>query len=148
MITINPYLNFAGNTEEAFNFYRSVFGGEFLAVMRYKDTFEAERTPEADGDKLMHIAFPVGKGNMLMATDAIGEMGKDLTQGNSFYICINGETVAETEKLFNGLAAGGKVMFPFGKAPWGAYFGQLIDKFGVQWMTDCPDPEAPQPNSK
>src|SRR5882757_9781489 len=104
MITINPYLNFPGNTEEAFNFYKSVFGGEFAAVMRFKDTSEADRTSEADKDKLMHIAFPIGKGNMLMATDAIGEMGKGLVQGNSYFLSINGDDVEETRKLINALA--------------------------------------------
>lgn len=148
MITINPYLNFAGNTEEAFNFYRSVFGGEFLAVMRYNENCEGEPVPDTDRNKIMHIALPIGKGNILMATDVIGEMGNGLTQGNASSVCINGETVEETEKLFNGLAAGGKVNYPFGKASWGAYFGQLTDKFGIQWMTDCPDPEQPQSNNK
>jgi uncharacterized glyoxalase superfamily protein PhnB len=138
MITINTYLNFAGNTEEAFNFYKSVFGGEFLTVMRFKDTFEADRTPEADKDKIMHIALPIGKGNILMATDAIGEMCKTLTPGNNYYVCINGENVEETRKLFTALAAGGQIVYPFDKAPWGSYFGQLTDQFGIQWMADCP----------
>lgn len=136
MITINPYLNFAGNTEEAFNFYKSVFGGEFAVVMRYKDTFEAENTADADKDKLMHIALPIGNGNMLMGTDVLGQMAEDLVQSNSFYICMNGETPEQTEKLFNALAAGGKIVYPFDKAPWGGYFGQLVDQFGIQWMAD------------
>ncbi|MBB6127544.1 VOC family protein [Mucilaginibacter lappiensis] len=136
MITINPYLNFAGNTEDAFNFYKSIFGGEFAVVMRYKDTFEAERTADADKDKLMHVALPIGKGNMLMGTDVLGQMAQDLVQSNSFYICMNGETPEETEKLFAALAVGGKVVYPFDKAPWGGYFGQLVDQFGIQWMAD------------
>lgn len=136
MVTINPYLNFAGNTEEAFNFYRSVFGGEFAALIRYKDTSEAERTPDSDKNKLMHVALPIGKGNMLMGTDVWGDMAESLVQTNSYYICMNGATPEETGKLFNALAVGGKVVYPFDKAPWGGYFGQLVDQFGVQWMAD------------
>ncbi len=141
MVTINPYLNFAGDTEEAFNFYKSVFGGEFLVVMRYKDSFDAARTAEADQDKLMHIALPIGKGNVLMGTDVLGKMGNDLAHGNSHFISINGEDVEESRKLFTALAAGGTISYPYDKSPWGTYFGMLTDKFGIQWMTDCPDPE-------
>jgi uncharacterized glyoxalase superfamily protein PhnB len=139
MVTINPYLNFAGNTEEAFNFYKSVFGGEFLMVVRFKDNPEGDRTPEADKDKIMHIALPIGKGNILMATDAIGQMGEKLVEGNNYYLSVNGEGLEETKKVFDALAAGGNVVYPFDKAPWGGYFGQLEDKFGIQWMTSCED---------
>nr|WP_183559514.1 VOC family protein [Mucilaginibacter sp. SP1R1] len=141
MTTINPYLNFAGNTEEAFDFYRSVFGGEFFMLIRFKDSPEAGNTAEADKNKLMHISLPIGeagKGNVLMATDAIGEMCKTLVRGNNCFLSINGDDVDETRKLFNALAAGGgKVSFPFDKSPWGSYFGMLTDQFGIQWMADC-----------
>jgi len=93
MVTLNPYLNFPGNAEEAFNFYKSVFGGEFTAVQRFKDTPEADKVPPADADKIMHIALPIGKGNILMATDAVESMGQKLTPGNNFYLSIAPRTV-------------------------------------------------------
>jgi PhnB protein len=137
MITINPYLNFAGNTEEAFNFYKSVFGGEFAMVIRYKDMGEGVHAAPEDQDKIMHIALPIGQGNMLMATDMVGEMAKTLTRGNSDSISINGDTVDESGKLFKALAEGGTIMVPFDKSSWGSYFGMFTDQFGVQWMFDC-----------
>jgi PhnB protein len=134
MAAINPYLNFAGNTEEAFNFYRSVFGGEFLAVMRFRDTPEAGNIPENEKDKIMHIALPIGKGNILMATDALESMGHRLTAGNNFSLSIQPDSKPEAERLFNALSAGGEVAMPLEKAFWGAYFGMFTDRFGVQWM--------------
>src|SRR4051812_33754674 len=104
MATINPYLNFPGNTEEAFNFYKSVFGGDFLAVMRFKDGQEAQHVAEEDQNKLMHIALPVGK-NILMATDTIGSMGMGYKQGNDSHISINTDSKAEAETLFKALSA-------------------------------------------
>jgi len=134
MPTINPYLNFAGNTEEAFNFYKSVFGGEFLALQRFKDTPEADKIPEHERDKIMHVALPIGKGNILMATDALESMGQKLTMGNNFYITIQPESKQEADRFFNSLSAGGKVEMPMRDEFWGAYFGAFRDKFGVQWM--------------
>ncbi len=136
MATLNPYLNFAGNAEEAFNFYKSVFGGEFITVQRFKDTPEAGRVQANEKDKIMHIALPIGKGNVLMATDALESMGHKLTVGNNFHITIQPESKAEAEKLFKGLSAGGKVTQPLQDAFWGAYFGMLTDKFGIQWMVN------------
>src|SRR5687767_9654547 len=86
MATINPYLNFKGNTEEAFNFYKSIFGGEFETIQRFKDTPEAARLPIHEHDKIMHIALPIGKGNILMGTDALESMGHHLTEGNNFHL--------------------------------------------------------------
>ena len=134
MAKINPYLNFNGNTEEAFNFYKSVFGGEFAMVQRYKDTPGSEKVAQADQDKIMHIALPVGEGNILMATDALDSMGQSLTIGNNFSLSISAGSEAETNTLFNGLSAGGKVIMPPEKTFWGSYFGMLTDKFGIQWM--------------
>ncbi|MGB7291450.1 MAG: VOC family protein [Thermodesulfobacteriota bacterium] len=134
MATINPYLNFNGNTEEAFNFYKSVFGGEFIALMRWKDAPEADKILEGDREKIMHVSLPIGKGNILMATDACESMGQTLTAGNNFYICIGAESKEEAEKLFNGLSAGGKIEMPLQDMFWGAYFGMFTDKFGIQWM--------------
>ena len=134
MATVNPYLNFNGNTEEAFNFYKSVFGGEFITVQRFKDTPEADKIAEADRDKIMHIALPIGKGTILMATDALESMGHPLTVGNNFYMSVNANSEKEADKLFKSLSAGGRVTIPIEKAFWGAYFGMFTDKFGIQWM--------------
>jgi len=134
MATINPYLNFKGNTEEAFNFYKSVFGGEFITLLRFKDAPEADKIPASDREKIMHVSLPIGKGNVLMATDACESMGYTLTIGNNFYISINAESEEEATNFFNGLSAGGKVTMPLHKAFWGAYFGMFTDKFGIQWM--------------
>ncbi|MFI5211883.1 MAG: VOC family protein, partial [Ignavibacteria bacterium] len=99
MQTINPYLNFSGNTEEAFNFYKSVFGGEFSSIVRFKDTPEAGKIPPADADKLMHIAFPIGKGTVLMGTDALESQGQKLKPGNNFHLSIMAESKEEVNKL-------------------------------------------------
>jgi PhnB protein len=134
MPSLNPYLNFNGNTEEAFNFYKSVFGGDFVTMQRFKDTPEAEKMPEGDRDKIMHAALPIGKGNLLMGTDALESMGQKLTIGNNFYISIDTDSEDEANKLFNGLSAGGKVELAMQKTFWGSYFGMFKDKFGIQWM--------------
>jgi PhnB protein len=136
MVTLNPYLNFPGNTEEAFNFYKSVFGGEFITLQRFKDTPEGDRASAEDKDKIMHVSLPIGKGNILMATDAVDSMGHKLIPGNNFYLSLNTESEEETKKIFNTLSAGGKVTMPLDKTFWGAYFGMLTDKFGVQWMVN------------
>jgi PhnB protein len=134
MKALNPYLNFSGNTEEAFNFYKSVFGGEFAMIQRFKDTPEASRVAAKDQNKLMHIALPIGKGNVLMATDALESMGHKLVTGNNIQLSVSADSQAETDKIFNGLSAGGTVAVPLAKQFWGAYFGMCTDKFGVQWM--------------
>ena len=138
MTAMNPYLNFAGNTEEAFNFYKSVFGGEFTALMRFGDMPGCEgaetQIGEADRDKIMHIALPIGNGNMLMATDSLESLGQKLNQGNNYYITLSPDTREEADRLFNGLSAGGRVEMPMADMFWGDYFGCFADKFGVQWM--------------
>ena len=134
MATVNPYLNFAGNTEEAFNFYKSVFGGEFLALQRFKDTPEAGRMPAGDQEKIMHVALPIGNGNILMATDALESMGQNLSVGNNFSLSVNAESKEEADRLYNSLSGGGKATISMEQAFWGAYFGMLTDKFGIQWM--------------
>src|SRR4051812_34695893 len=103
MVSANPYLNFSGNTEEAFNFYKSVFGGEFVMVQRFKDTPEASHIPAEYGDKLMHIALPIGKNNILMATDALESMGQKLTFGNNFSIALHMESREEADRIFKGI---------------------------------------------
>lgn len=135
MATMNPYLNFQGNTEEAFNFYKSVFGGEFQAVMRFGDMPGCDESPINDEEKgkIMHIALPVGDG-MLMGTDALESMGQKISFGNNSYVCISPESREQADKFFNGLADGGKVEMGMSDTFWGAYFGTVADKFGVQWM--------------
>ena len=136
MATLNPYLNFQGNTEEAFNFYKSVFGGEFLILQRFKDTPEAGDIPENEQDKIMHVALSIGKGNTLMATDTLDSMGQTLVVGTNISLSISAESEEEADKLFKGLSVGGVIIMPLAKAFWGAYFGMLTDKFGIQWMVD------------
>ena len=140
MATINPYLNFNGNTVEAFNFYKSVFGGEFAMAARYGDLPPGEdgegmNLAEADKNKIMHIALPVG-GNMLMATDILESKGQKFTEGNNFSVSISADGKEEADRLFNGLSEGGEIEVPIADSPWGSYFGMLKDKFGIQWMVD------------
>ena len=141
MATLNPYLNFAGNTEVAFKFYKSVFGGDFKTMQRFKDTPEAGKIPPNEKDKIMHVALPIGRGNMLMATDALESMGQKLTLGNNIYLSIEAESKEEAKKIFSGLSADGKVTMPLDDAFWGAYFGMLTDKFGIQWMVNYTYPQ-------
>lgn len=136
MKTVNPYLNFQGNTEEAFNFYRQVFGGEYIMLQRFKDGPEAEKLSNEDREKIMHIALPLAKGNVLMGTDVLGSMNQKIQQGNNFYICISTESQEEADRIFQALSKDAAVEMELQKTFWGAYFGMLKDKFGVQWMVD------------
>ncbi|MEO7314366.1 MAG: VOC family protein [Ginsengibacter sp.] len=136
MKAVNTYLNFNGNTEEAFDFYKSVFGGEFSMVMRFKDTSEAGKMPPEAQDKIMHIALPLKNGSILMATDSLESMGRKLIEGNNYSICISPESMEEGETLFNALSKGGEIDLPYQKQFWGAWHGQLKDTFGIQWMID------------
>lgn len=130
---MNPYLNFNGNSEEAFNFYKSVFGGEFSMLQRFKDTPEGDKLSPEDANKIMHIALPVGV-NTLMATDALESMGQKLVVGNNSHLSIHAESRAEADKLFAALAVGGKIEMPLMDMFWGSYFGMVDDKFGIKWM--------------
>ncbi|HEY6907106.1 MAG TPA: VOC family protein [Ignavibacteriaceae bacterium] len=134
MITINPYLNFPGNTEEAFNFYKSVFGGEFVGLTRFKDTQDGSKLNDDEKEKLMHVSLPIGKGNILMATDALESMGHPLKEGNNFSLSIETESRGEADKIFSKLSAGGRVTMPQSDTFWGSYFGMITDKYGIQWM--------------
>lgn len=139
MATINPYLNFNGSTEEAFNFYKSIFGGEFAAVMRFKDVSNEEgcdgmKISENEMEKIMHIALPIGSGNVLMATDGLKSMGQNFSKGDNFSISLSADSKEEADKLFHGLSNGGKTEMPLADAFWGSYFGMLEDKYGIQWM--------------
>ena len=132
---LNPYLNFAGNAEEAFQFYKSVFGGEFLGVVRFKDMPMPGAPPlnKADENKIMHIALPVGEA-ILMASDAIGPWASKFVAGTNSYITIIPDSKAEADRIFTALSAGGHVEMPMGDQPWGAYYGSFSDRFGVLWM--------------
>lgn len=135
MPTINPYLNFQGNTEEAFNFYKSVFGGDFIGgISRFNDTPDGDKLPKEEQNKVMHIALPFGKNNMLMATDALESMNQKIKPGNNLYLCISADSKEQADEFFNGLSAGGEIEMDMHDAFWGDYFGMCTDKFGVKWM--------------
>ena len=141
MALINPHINFNGNAEEAFNFYKSVFGGEFARIVRFKDIANAEYTaPEKEADKIMHIALPIGK-NILMGNDVPESMGRVDENENRSKISVSAESREEADKLFNGLSAGGNIEVPMGDSLWGSYFGMFRDKFGIEWMVDF-DPKS------
>ena len=136
MALINPHINFNGNAEEAFIFYKSVFGGEFARIIRLKDISSPEYpVAENDAHKIMHIALPIGK-NILMANDVPESMGLVNENENRSKISISAASKEEADKLFNGLSAGGNIEAPIGDSPWGSYFGMFRDKFGIEWMVD------------
>jgi len=134
MAAVNAYLNFQGNTEEAFNFYKSVFGGEFVTLQRFKDTPHGDQMSAEDREKVMHVALPIGQNTMLMGTDTLESMGQSVTFGNNIQLAVSPDSEADATRIFNGLSTGGKVTMPMEKAFWGAYFGMLTDKFGINWM--------------
>ncbi|MBI2273654.1 MAG: VOC family protein [Chitinophagaceae bacterium] len=137
MALINPHINFNGNAEEAFTFYKSVFGGEFARIVRFKDMESPGMTiAESEKNKIMHIALPIGKNNVLMANDVPEFMGKVNEKENRSKIVISAESKEEADKLFNGLSAGGEVEMPIADSPWGSYFGMFRDKYGIEWMVD------------
>jgi PhnB protein len=136
MAQINPHINFNGNAEEAFTFYKSVFGGEFAIIMRFKDLSSPEfPVAENEANKIMHIALPIGK-NFLMANDVPEILGRVNENENRSKISISAESKEEADKLFNGLSAGGEIEMPISDSPWGSYFGMFRDKYGIEWMVD------------
>ena len=138
MAQINPYIHFNGNAEEAFSFYQSVFGGEFAMLVRFKDMpgDPNHAIAESEANKIMHIALPIGKHSMLMASDTPEFMGKHNENETRSKISISAESREEAEKLFHGLSAGGRVEMPIADSPWGSYFGMFRDKYGIEWMVD------------
>jgi PhnB protein len=138
---LNPYLNLSGNAEEAFNFYKSVFGGEFAAVMRWGDNPECGELADADKQKIMHIALPTGNGSVLMASDSLESMGQNVTIGNNISVALSPDSREEADRLFSGLSEGGKVEMPLSEVFWG-YFGSLTDKFGIQWLVNVSNQPA------
>ena len=140
MATTNTYLNFNGNCEQAFNFYKSVFGGEFSYLGRFDEMPNSEefQPSEDDKKKIMHIGLPIGT-SILMGSDTIGEWAPLFVQGNNFSISITAKSKEEADKLFNDLAMGGQITMPIDNTFWGDYFGMLTDKFGVNWMVSFND---------
>lgn len=137
MMIANIYLNFKGNCEEAFNFYKSVFGGEFSHVGRFNEMPPQEGAapiPAEDGNKIMHISLPLGEGSVLMGSDTIGEWAPNFTQGNNFSISLNPLSRDEADRLYATLSAGGKITMPMSETFWGDYFGMCEDRFGINWM--------------
>jgi PhnB protein len=136
MALINPWINFNGNAEESFIFYKSVFGGEFAKIMRFKEISSPEfPIPKNDMNKIYQIALPIGN-TTLMANDIPEFMGKVNENENRSKICVSADSREEADKLFSGLSAGGTVEGPMGDSPWGSYFGTFRDKFGIEWIVD------------
>lgn len=135
-MVINPYLTFPGNCEEAFNFYRSVFGGKFNYVGRFKEmpAMDGMTVPESEKEKIMHISLPISKETILMGSDSSEAFGHATTMGTNFSIFINAVSKASADKLYNNLSNGGQQTMPMSQTFWGSYYGMLTDKFGVQWQ--------------
>lgn len=137
MPIINPHINFNGNAEEAFTFYKSVFGGEFAKVVRFKDLASSDFPVSVkEENKIMHIALPIGKSNMLMGNDVPESMGKTNENENRSKIVVITESKEEADKIFSGLSAGGEIEGPIGDSPWGSYFGCFRDKYGIEWIVE------------
>lgn len=136
MATVNVYLTFNGNCEAAFNFYKSVFGGEFPYIGRFNEMppGEGKPMPEEDGNLIMHVSLPISAETMLMGSDTGGEWAPNYKQGNNFSISVTASSAEEAERIFNALAEGGKVTMPLAKTFWADNFGMLEDKFGINWM--------------
>lgn len=141
MASINPHINFNGNAEEAFNFYKSAFGGEFSKIIRFKDLASTEfPIAEHEANKIMHIALPIGK-SVLMANDVPEILGRTNENENRSKIVISAESKEEADKLFNDLSVGGQIEMPISDSPWGTYFGMFRDKYGIEWMVEF-DPNS------
>jgi PhnB protein len=137
MASVNVYLTFNGNCEAAFDFYKSVFGGEFPYKGRFKDMPPqpgGNPMSAEDGEKIMHVSLPISKETMIMGSDTGGEWSSGFKQGNNFSISVNADTKEEADKIFNALAQGGQVTMPLNNTFWGDYFGMLTDQFGINWM--------------
>ena len=140
MAQINPHINFNGNAEEAFNFYKSVFGGEFAKIIRFKDLVSTEfPVAEKEENKIMYIVLPIGKGHRLMANDVPEILGRTNENENRSKIVISAESKEEADRLFNGLSVGGQIEGPIGDSSWGSYFGCFRDKYGIEWIVEFDD---------
>jgi PhnB protein len=142
MRAINPWINFNGNAEEAFTFYQSVFGGQFTKLVRFKELAGPNfPIPESELNKIMTIALPIGKHNVLLANDVPSFMGTVSENENRSKIALSAESREEADKIFNVLSAGGSVEGPIGDSPWGTYAGMFRDKYGIEWIVEF-DPKA------
>jgi PhnB protein len=138
MTTISPWINFNGNAEEAFTFYKSVFGGEFAKVIRFKDLAGPEfPVTDVDADKMMQICLPINNGTMLTGNDVPTFMGKVSENENRSKIHVAADTKEEAERIFTGLSDSGQVEAPMSDSPWGTYFGMFRDKYGIEWVVEC-----------
>ncbi|MEP7263455.1 MAG: VOC family protein [Bacteroidota bacterium] len=135
MPAINPYITFNGNCEEAFNFYKSVFGGEFPYIGRYSE-MPGDKVDPKESNLIMHVSLPIGDNTFLFGADMSDAFGGKSKEGSSISISLNADSEAEADKLFDGLSAGGQVTMPLNKTFWGAYFGMFTDKFGINWMVN------------
>jgi PhnB protein len=137
MTTLNPHINFNGNAEEAFTFYKSVFGGEFSRIVRFKDMAGPEfPVSESEENKVMLIVLPIG-GGTLMGNDVPEVLGKTNERENRSKISVRVDTRSEADRVFGGLMEGGEIEFPMGESPWGTYFGAGRDRYGIEWMVEC-----------
>jgi PhnB protein len=143
MTQLVPYLNFMGNTEEAMNFYKSVFGGEFITFQRFSDVpGAADHLPDNEKNMMMHVALKINETITLMATDLLASEGHKLNSGNQISLSLNAESKEEADKIFNGLSVGGIVEMPIQDTFWGAYFGMWQDKYGIKWMVNYDYPKS------
>lgn len=138
MTTVNVYLTFDGNCESAFNFYKSVFGGEFDSMSRYGEMPPSSEYTVSDTDKnkVMHVSLPISKETVLMGSDTPGGYGPKFVVGNNFSISVHPDNRAEGDRIFNALSADGQVTMPMQDQFWGSYFGMLTDQFGINWMVN------------
>ena len=139
-MTVNIYLTFESGCGEAFNFYKSIFGGEFESISKFSEMPEHPDYPikDEDKDKIMHVTLPISKETRLMGSDTASGFGPGIVAGNNFSIIINTESKEESDKVFNSLSEGGKVTMPLQDTFWESYFGSCTDKFGISWMVSCP----------
>jgi len=146
MTKINVYLTFDDNCEKAFNFYQSIFGGEFVAKSRFSEMPPGPdyHIPDDEKEKLMHITLPISKETVLMGSDKLHGFGPELTVGNNFSISVNTDSLKESERVFKQLSEGGQIIMPMEKTFWGSYFGMLTDKFGINWMVSFSENETTQ----
>lgn len=133
---VHPYLNFDGQAEEAFNFYKNVFGGEFTGIMKMNEAPGTENLSGEEQNRIMHVSLPIGKDTILMGSDIVPSMGHTLKTGNSAYISLHPESREEADRLFNALSAGGEIEMPIDDQFWGDYYGSFADKFGIRWMVN------------
>lgn len=134
MLSINPYLHFKGNAEEAMKFYNTILGGEITALHRYNEIPGSEKMPKASQEKLIHSALTIANGYTIMASDRLESMDSNIASGNNFHICVHTKSETESDKVFNALSAGGTIEMPLNKTFFGSYFGMCRDKFGINWM--------------